>query len=1273
MKTRQLFIALCMGLILTAVPLIIIGRAAPGNPQLFPPRNSHTALPTTTISITYDEPLDASTVNSRTFAVHAMQTGLVTATHGVNGNAIVVTPTRAFHPGELVQTTATTNTLNITGEHPISYTVWQFRTAVQAGGGTFAAHPISPTFGAGNSLGIVLGDIDGDSDLDAIVANQGHEPQDVYLNDGSGTFSAHPIAPTFGGGNSIDVTLGDVDGDGDLDAIVANALSEPNRVYLNDGDGVFTPHPATPALGASYSMYADLGDIDGDGDLDAVVVNFSDQPQDVYLNDGSGAFAAHPVSPTFGAGYSEGIALGDIDGDGDLDAVIANWSQPQDVYLNDGSGVFAAHPISPTFGVGSNGVNLVDIDGDSDLDVIVTNDVNIPFQEHHSVYLNDGNGLFAKSPAFPTFGPRSGAAMALGDLDDDGDLDAVVVGMVMPQDVYLYDGAGQFVSSPLSIYADDCTDVALGDVDGDGDLDVVTAGFSGAPQTVWLNRNRVPGVDPAPNSHDSSQDTDLTIISNDVISHTTVTTQTIFVHGGFQGAIEGGIGPDGDNILYTPAGDFYPGEIVEASITSGTLSNDGTPLVPYVWRFQTTVYSSSGVFVAHPLSPTFGSNSSVNVALGDLDGDGDLDTIIANRSNAAQEIYLNRGDGAFAPHPISPTFGAGVSFGIALGDLDKDGDLDVLIANYGEAQDVYLNDGSGSLTPHPVAPSFGSEDSRDVVLGDVDGDGDLDALIANNNHAQEIYLNDGTGRFTPHPIIPSFGEFWSRSVALGDVDTDGDLDAIITNSYDPQEVFLNDGSGTFTAHPISPTFGANPSHAVALGDIDGDSDLDAVVARISGYPQEVFLNNGTGVFEPHPISSTFGAGYSLDIALGDVDGDGDLDALVTDFGQPDGVFLNDGTGLFFPHPISPTFDADISYAVALGDVDTDGDLDAVIADSSGADTVWLNGIFVAPSLHIIKSVEGADGDTLGLPLSGVVTYTIVLTNSGNDIASGVMMTDELPLGVNFHSWIISGSVHLPPVDNVIEWGPHDIPANTSYTIRFRVSITNDVSFAERIITNTAYFGSTNAGSGSNDAVFTIAPASNNAPWFTSSPVETAIVGIPYTYTIIATDADAGDTLTFNAPVSDTWLTLTQLTTRTANLTGTPLVVGEIPVELQVNDGEDSAAQAFTITVSSANQPPLADAGEDQTVLVNTTVTLDGSGSVDPDGDGLIYGWAQTGGTPVVTLSDRVVVSPTFTAPGTPTALTFTLVVTDALGLSGAPDIVVITVAEYYIYLPFVLK
>ncbi|MEA3340211.1 MAG: PKD domain-containing protein, partial [Chloroflexota bacterium] len=100
-------------------------------------------------------------------------------------------------------------------------------------------------------------------------------------------------------------------------------------------------------------------------------------------------------------------------------------------------------------------------------------------------------------------------------------------------------------------------------------------------------------------------------------------------------------------------------------------------------------------------------------------------------------------------------------------------------------------------------------------------------------------------------------------------------------------------------------------------------------------------------------------------------------------------------------------------------------------------------------------------------------------------------------------------------------------------------------------------------------------------------------------------------------------------------------------------------------------PPAADAGVSQTVAPGAVVALDGSGSSDPDGDALTYGWAQTGGT-LVTLSGSSAISPTFTAPDDPTVLIFTLTITDSFGLSD-DAVTTVTVEQYHIYLPLVLR
>jgi len=170
---------------------------APAQQSIHPPRNAVTATLATTVSITYDEAISATTVTSQTFAVHGMQSGLVTETHGViNGNTIIVTPANEFFPGELVYAIATTQTTNLGGTHPITPTVWQFNAAAEVGPGTF---PGGNTFGPSSdgTYSVALGDVDGDGDLDAVVGNNNGQNV-VYLNNGDGAF---PISNTIGTGS----------------------------------------------------------------------------------------------------------------------------------------------------------------------------------------------------------------------------------------------------------------------------------------------------------------------------------------------------------------------------------------------------------------------------------------------------------------------------------------------------------------------------------------------------------------------------------------------------------------------------------------------------------------------------------------------------------------------------------------------------------------------------------------------------------------------------------------------------------------------------------------------------------------------------------------------------------------------------------------------------------------------------------------------------------------------------------------------------------------
>jgi hypothetical protein len=358
--------------------------------------------------------------------------------------------------------------------------------------------------GSARSWDVGLGDLDGDGDLDAFVANpySGGANNTVWLNDGSGAFS--DSGQVLGYGRGVD--LGDLDGDGDLDAFVANPHSGGvnNTVWLNDGSGAFSD--SGQALGNEGGWAVALGDLDGDGDLDAFVANTD--ANTVWLNDGNGAFTDD--GQRLGGAITAAVALGDLDGDGDLDALAGGWDEPAKAWLNDGAGTFAdsGRGLSPA-SVHIHGLALGDVDRDGDLDVIMA----IASGHPNQVWINDGDGAFQDSGQALS-SPCCAHGVALGDFDGDGDLDAFMANggrSSVADKVWLNEGGvqggtlGRFTDSGLRLSTDFSSGVGLGDLDGDGHLDafvvhgdLARSSGGGIPNEVWLYETIAPASEAAP-------------------------------------------------------------------------------------------------------------------------------------------------------------------------------------------------------------------------------------------------------------------------------------------------------------------------------------------------------------------------------------------------------------------------------------------------------------------------------------------------------------------------------------------------------------------------------------------------------------------------------------------------------------------------------------------------------------------------------------------------------------------------------------------------------
>lgn len=248
------------------------------------------------------------------------------------------------------------------------------------------------------------------------------------------------------------------------------------------------------------------------------------------------------------------------------------------------------------------------------------------------------------------------------------------------------------------------------------------------------------------------------------------------------------------------------------------------------------------------------------MVLGDLDHDGDLDALTAVIL-APNKLWKNDGGGDFTDsgQMLVGSDSSADSTSAALGDLDGDGDLDAFFGNRSGANEVWLNDDSGVFSDS--LQRLGTSNSNDLALGDADNDGDLDAFVANTtgggggaSGADRVWLNDGSGNFSDS--AQKLGELDGTAVFLTDVGGDGDLDAFTANSLeDPLQsdngdrVWLNDGRGTFRDSPQR--LGEVNSYDITLGDLDSDGDLDAYVS--GGDGDRVWLNLPNPPFVILPI------------------------------------------------------------------------------------------------------------------------------------------------------------------------------------------------------------------------------------------------------------------------------------------------------------------------------------------------------------------------------------------------------------------------------------
>ncbi|MFQ5454781.1 MAG: FG-GAP-like repeat-containing protein [Nitrospirota bacterium] len=655
------------------------------------------------------------------------------------------------------------------------------------------------------TMDVELADIDSDGDIDIFFANRGTDRL-LINNSGTGftdeTGTMMPAeSPTYLQADEDDAVFGDIDNDGDKDLLLTYSGLKPklfrNTIRWEDinNDGILEMvggfADITPSvLPNTQNRAAVIADFTGNGIPDIVAANKGGEP---YLLKDDLATLTYPFFLSMDA---ISLDAGDLNMDGKRD-IIFGTSDGLRLYLGDGTGGFTESPerLPLVFDYVSD-ISIVDMDGDNWLDLlIITNGQN-------RVYINREGGYFTDStdeylPLFDVKGEamdywQSANGMVEFIITANGSLNQNRIYQRGTDTPIFQDITGNLPSDSTIT-----RDISAGDIDNDGDLDIIMANDNNTMSRILINNG-------------------TGIFGDETVSRFGLSLP---------------IGSAEEVKLADLNGDDYPDILI--------INDDFQQDHIYINDRQGNFRDETGDRLPQD------SENGEGAAIGDIDSDGFPDVVIAEFGR--ERVLINDGEGRFTDEtagrfPFSEDNSNDTSAEVMLFDPDSDGDMDIFVINNDEAGEnptnrqnrLYLNNGMGFFTEmtSPYLP-FENDHSRDGDTGDIDGDGDLDIVTANDIYQDEtpenrIYFNDGTGRFSWSSLDTGGG---SEDIKLSDIDGDGDLDIFVSNDTETENrLYINDGTGNFNISLNLPLLYDETNDAV-IGDFDGDGDMDIIIGN----------------------------------------------------------------------------------------------------------------------------------------------------------------------------------------------------------------------------------------------------------------------------------------------------------------------------------------------------------------------------------------------------------------------------------------------------------
>ena len=804
------------------------------------------------------------------------------------------------------------------------------------GDGHFAARTTYSTGAGSNPTFVALGDLNNDATLDIVVVNFGTGTVGIFLGYGNGSFSAQTTLSTGSAYQLYSVALGDLNKDRILDIVVVIAAIKSVGVFLGYGNGSFS-HQNTFSTGPGSSPTSlALGDLNSDATIDIVVAAYSSGMVGVLLGLGNGSFAEQTTYSTGEGNTVNSLTLGDVNNDNILDIVVAKSSSKSvGIFLGKGNGMFENQRTQSTSLKSDPAyVALADLNNDTVLDFVVT----YVYSNYITIAFGHGDGSSGDQMTYST-GPGSyPTSMALADLNNDTFLDIVIANsgsrnnvLVLLQynrgtlatEVTFASGSGSHLRS-----------AAVADFDQNGILDIIVASSGTKNVGILLGHGNGSFLRETVYSIGSDSHPQSIAIGSfnnddylDIVVANSGSNDTVILLGNSHGTFDLQSTP-GFQSIFAPVvvavADFNHDGQAEILVAF----NDTDTLIIR----ETYTPGSLTEAVTYPISKESYLNS---VILGNLNSDNILDIVVADSKMDNVQIFLGQRNGSFSHHGTFSTGDGSHPFCAALGDLNNDSILDIVVANkgYGNMGIVFGN-GNGSFSPQRTISTGGYSNDSCVALGDLNKDSILDVVVTNSGSANiGIFIGYGNGSFSHERTYSTGLNSNPFCLALSDLNNDSNLDIVVSNSAtETIGIFLGHGNGLFDDQSTYPTGPDTYPFCVVVGDLNNDDLLDIVVTHKYKGSVGAFLGYGNGSFGDQMTYLNQKDYYHPNcIALGDMNNDNILDIVAVDgFTQNVVIFFGYGNGSFGKRPTQSIGIAFNVLSVAVGDFNNDHALDVTV-------------------------------------------------------------------------------------------------------------------------------------------------------------------------------------------------------------------------------------------------------------------------------------------------------------------------------------------------------